>query len=120
MSNIQLICKCCHSPTTNPDNTQNKCVNCEAKTTFLKIPETDIEICMFGMIADGEGCRLVEHNETPDSYDVLVKTTQFQSGEIIALYEFDDLTREEADQTFLRMETLFPNAGIESLIGTAA
>ncbi len=92
------------------------CETCESETTLLEINEADqLEIAGFGMVNDRDGARIAEPSETPDFYDVMVKTIPQNSEEILTLHEFDDLDKKAAAAKLVEMTALYPLAGIECL-----
>ena len=91
------------------------CEGCGEKPDLIEVDEAEgLEIQVSGMIADGDNSfRLVEDHETPAFYDVMVRTTSLESGEIISLHEFDDLPRDGADKNWQKclpyiLQQVFP------------
>ncbi len=94
------------------------CENCEREVSLLEIDEeTEMEIGFYGMIKDGDGARRVEGHETPDFFDVMVRTTALESGDILTLFEFDDLSRKDANASLAGMSAIFPKAPIDWHLG---
>jgi hypothetical protein len=92
------------------------CDQCGGEANLIEVDE-DLEIGFYGMVKDGDGARLVQDHETPDYFDVMVRTTALESGEILSLYEFDNLTRKEANQCVGYMTLRFPTAPIDLHLG---
>ena len=94
------------------------CESCEQEVSLLEIDEeTEMEIGFYGMIKDGDGARLVEDHEVPDFFDVMVRTTALESGEILTLFEFDDLTHKDANERMAFLTAIFPKAPIDWHLG---
>ena len=95
------------------------CDQCGAEADLIEVDEAEgLEIQVSGMIAEGENAfRLVEDHETPAFYDVMVRTTSLEGGEIISLHEFDDLSRVGADKKLAEMLALYPTAGVSCFYG---
>jgi len=95
------------------------CEGCGEKPDLIEVDEAEgLEIQVSGMIADGANSfRLVDDHETPTFFDVMVRTTSLEGGEIISLHEFDDLPRVEADNKLAEMLALYPTAGVSCFYG---
>ena len=61
--------------------------------------------------------RLVEDHETPDFFDVVVRTTALPSGDILTLFEFEDQSRKDANASLAGLTVLFPKAPIDWHLG---
>ena len=97
------------------------CEDCEGPTTLLEVcEETELEIGIYGMVKDGEDLRLVEDHEQPEFFDVMVRTTALISGKILSLFEFEDLSRKDANASIAGMTVLFPKAPLDWHLGAAA
>ncbi len=96
------------------------CEGCGEKPDLIEVDEAEgLEIQVSGMIADGgNSFRLVEDHETPAFFDVMVRTTALEGGEIISLHDFDDLSRVGADKKLDEMLALYPTAGVSCFYGT--
>lgn len=95
---------------------QKVCEACESESSLLEIDEAEhLEIAGYGMVNVEDGARIAQANETPDFYDILVKTTPQKDGEIFTLHEFDDLDIKEAASILSIMTGLYPLAGLECL-----
>jgi hypothetical protein len=70
------------------------------------------------MIRDADGARLVEDHETPDFFDVMVRTTALESGDILTLFEFGDLTRKDANERMAFLMAIFPKTPIDWHLGS--
>jgi hypothetical protein len=92
---------------------QKYCNKC-GETTVREVNEAEgLEIQAFAMINDGEdGARLVEDGETPDFYDLTVTTVPTEFGNILALHEMDDMTRDQAEKGLAIMADLYPFASL--------
>ena len=94
------------------------CQRCEDITTLMEINESeDLEIGFFGMVNEEDHSRLVQDNETPDFFDVMVRTTNLNTGLSLCLFEFDDQTRKEANERMVFLTALFPDAPIDWHLG---
>ncbi|MBL1435560.1 MAG: hypothetical protein COB08_005105 [Rhodobacteraceae bacterium] len=95
------------------------CDNCGAEADLIEVDEAEgLEIQVSGMIADGENSfRLVEDHEEPAFFDVMVRTTALESGDILTLHEFDDLTRPEADKVLNDLLFIFRTTPISRFLG---
>ena len=94
------------------------CENCEGSATLLEIDEeTKLEIGFYGMIKDDGGARLVEDHEVPDFFDVAVRTTALEIGDILTLFEFEDQNRKDANASLAGLTVLFPKAPIDWHLG---
>lgn len=92
------------------------CCGCEAE--LIEIDEAEgLEIGLYGMVNDGEGARLVEDYETPDFFDVVVRTTALESGDILTLLELANLPMTEASHKLDEMAALFPAAPTDLHMG---
>lgn len=90
------------------------CENCEGPASLIEVDEAEgLEIGFYGMIKDGDGARLVEDHEAPDFFDVMVRTTALESGDILTLFEFDDLIRKDANGRMAFLTAIFPKAPID-------
>ncbi len=90
------------------------CEACEGKTRLLAIDEaTQIEIIAFGMIRDGENTsRLVNGYEVPEFYDVMVRATNVETGEVFILRELEDLDICAADRAVECLVVKYPLAEV--------
>jgi hypothetical protein len=96
---------------------ESHCEACDSSTDILTIDEeTQLEIRMFGMVADEDGFRLVVEGETPAHYDLMVST--YYNDAILALHEIDELPKEAAYMEFARLETMYPLASVETPVGS--
>lgn len=95
------------------------CENCGEKPALLEVNEAEgLEIQVSGMIADGDNSfRLVEDHEAPAFFDVMVRTTALESGDILTLHEFDDLTKPEADKVLNDLIFQYPTTPISRFLG---
>ncbi len=95
------------------------CDQCGAEANLIEVDEAEgLEIQVSGMIADGENSfRLVEDHETPAFFDVMVRTTALESGNILTLHEVDDLTRQEADKVLNDLLFIFRTKPISRFLG---
>ena len=97
------------------------CENCEGATTLLEIDEeTELEIGFYGMINDSGGARLIQDHEVPDFFDVVVRTTALESGDILTLFEFEDQSRKDANASMAGLTVLFLKAPIDWHLGKDA
>ncbi len=80
---------------------------------MIEIDEAEgLEIGFYGMVNDGEGARLVQDHETPDFFDVMVRTTNLDSGMILTLEEHEDLSAEDANVKQAELVETYPLAPI--------
>ena len=95
------------------------CDQCGAEANLIEVDEAEgLEIQVSGMIADGENSfRLVEDHETPAFFDVMVRTTYLESGDILSLCEYDNLSREDADEKLEELLTQYPSVGVSCFYG---
>lgn len=95
------------------------CDQCGAEANLIEVDEAEgLEIQVSGMIADGDNSfRLVEDHETPAFFDVMVRTTSLEGGNILTLHEFDDLTRQEADKVLNDLLFIFRTTPISRFLG---
>ena len=131
-----IICSACGSPDVYADATarwnaiksewvlgtvldDRYCDQCGREANLIEVDEAEgLEIQVSGMIADGENSfRLVEDHETPAFFDVMVRTTALESGNILTLHEFDDLTRQEADKVLNDLLFIFRTTPISRFLG---
>lgn len=97
---------------------ERHCESCEATATLIEVDEAEgLEIGFFGMVNEGKSARLVQDGETPNFFDVMVRTTALDSGKILTLFEFDDQTRKEANGRMVFLTALFPHAPIDWHLG---
>lgn len=98
------------------------CENCDGEVRLIEVDEAaELEIGFYGMVnvnKDGEA-RLVQDDETPDFFDIMVRTTNIEGGEIFTLFEVDDLNREQADSHMQHLTAKFPQAPIDWHLGKA-
>lgn len=100
------------------------CEACDSNTQLLEVDEaTELEVQAFGMISTNEGARLVKEDETPEFFDLIVKTIPDTDAEVIAdiltLHEFDDMTLPEVEKCLADMAMLYPLAPSECHFGRA-
>jgi len=133
---MHIICGLCGSPDVYADATarwnaqkgewvlgtvhdDRYCDQCGAEAELIEVDEAEgLEIQVSGMIADGDNSfRLVENHETPAFFDVMVRTTALESGEILTLHEVDDLTRAEADKVLNDLLFIFRTTPISRFLG---
>ena len=123
---MHIICGLCGSPDVYADATARW--NAQKGEWVLGTVHDDrycdqcgaegLEIQVSGMIADGDNSfRLVENHETPAFFDVMVRTTALESGEILTLHEVDDLTRAEADKVLNDLLFIFRTTPISRFLG---
>lgn len=96
---------------------ESHCEGCDSSTDLLTIDEeTQLEISMFGMVADEYGFRLMVEGETPAHYDLMVSTKH--NDQILTLHEIDELPKEAADMEFARLQAFYPLASVETPVGS--
>lgn len=94
------------------------CDQCGGEASLIEVDEAEgLEIGFYGMVKEGDNARLVQDHETPDFFDVMVRTTALEGGDILTLFEFDDLTRKEANERMAYMVLKFPSAPIDCHLG---
>jgi len=140
-SRIHFLCAGCGSPDVRADAytewdveagawvlhsvyDDKTCETCGSSCNLVEVDEaTGIEIEAFGMISEGEDSRLVKDDETPEYYDLIVKTVPKEGGgttdETFILHEFDDMDRAEVEIRLAAMEQLFPLSGVACHFGRA-
>lgn len=96
------------------------CDYCGCEADLIEIDEAEgLEIQLFGMIKIKGGSRLVEDHETPQFYDLMVKTIPQNGEEILTLHEIEDMTRKQADKALNDIILRYRLAGVESFHGAA-
>jgi len=95
------------------------CDQCGAEADLIEVDEAEgLEIQVSSMIADGDNfLRLVEDHEIPAFFDVMVRTSALESGEILTLHEIDDLTRAAAEKRLADLLSQYPAAGLSCFYG---
>ena len=94
------------------------CDQCGGEANLIEVDEAEgLEIGFYGMIQCLGGARLVEDHEEPDTFDVMVRTTALERGEILSLHEFEYLTRKEANERMGSMIAKYPTAPIDLHLG---
>ena len=89
---------------------------CDFCDASVKVASYDLDkplqLEAFAMFSDGiGGFTLIEnYNQTPEFYDISLMQRIEATGEIIALVELDNLTREEMESRFAELEERFPDA----------
>ena len=95
------------------------CNECCDDTTLIKVDEAEgLEIQVSGMIEDGyNNFRLVEDHETPAFFDIMIRTTFLESGDILSFEEQDNLSREECDKALAALSAKYPDMPVNSFYG---
>ena len=94
------------------------CDQCDGEVSLIEIDEAkELEIGFFGMVNEEGRARLVQDDETPDFFDVMVRTTALDHGKILTLFEFNNQTRKEANGRMVFLTALFPHAPIDWHLG---
>jgi len=94
------------------------CDQCGGEANLIEVDEAEgLEIGFYGMIQFLGGARLVKDHEKPDNFDVMVRTTALERGEILTLYEYDNLTRKEANERLACLIAKFPTTPIDWHLG---
>lgn len=78
-----------------------------------------IEIQCFGMIQHpgGEGMTICERGR-PESFDILHRVTNHETGEIVIVGEWEDLSNNEAASLADQLERLYPKTCAEFVGGS--
>ncbi len=91
------------------------CPVCELASSAIEVDEaTQLEIQVCPMVADNDGSRRIEGNESPDWFDIIVTTTPFESGVILTLEEHEDLSADDATAKLAELVETYPLAPVSS------